>query len=118
MGYFDTSSASALTNRTTIFYTGACLSSAFDTAEPSLSEAMLRNATGGALIYLGCSRYGWGAPDAPPASNTSTGGTSAYYMRKFLNNKLLDIGTAFSEHKKPLLSPRAITVPPAGSSLA
>ncbi len=107
-GSFGTSNASSLTNLTVIFYTGACLSGGFDSGEPSLSEAMLRNASGGALVYLGCSRYGWYSPDTPPASNTSTGGTSANYMRKFLElvfkNKMLDIGTAFSEHKKAYAS--------------
>ncbi|MBT3193361.1 MAG: DUF2341 domain-containing protein [Verrucomicrobia bacterium] len=50
--------AEALTGLTAFIYTIACHSGAFD-KETSLGESFLRNAAGGALAYLGCSRYGW-----------------------------------------------------------
>lgn len=102
-GYFTSSYANQMTNLTVIFYTGACLSGGFDSGEPSLSEAMLRNPNGGSLIYLGCSRYGWGQTDAPPADSGSTGGTSPAYAgvfwQKIFASKLLMVGKAFAEHK-------------------
>lgn len=95
--------ALALTGQTVIVYTMACNSGGFDAAEPSLSEGFLRAVNGGALVYLGSSRYGWGSPDAPPASNYSTGGTSCSWMRKFLDlvirDGILRIGDAFFRHK-------------------
>ncbi len=81
---FNTSNASSLTALTAFFRTGACLSGGFDAGEPSMSEAMLRNPNGGALIYLGGARYGWGWPDPPPASDTTYGGPSDQYMQDWL----------------------------------
>ncbi|MBU1694065.1 MAG: hypothetical protein KKC51_08895, partial [Verrucomicrobia bacterium] len=102
-GDFDTTDATALTNKTLFVYTDACLTGAFDTDEPSLSEAFLRNATGGALAYMGCSRYGWGEPDAAPASNTSDGGPSTVYAYKFYKrlyeSNNVTVGRAFAMHK-------------------
>ena len=42
-GNFSSSHAASLTGPTYIVYTIACLTGAFDAAEPSLSEAFLRN---------------------------------------------------------------------------
>jgi hypothetical protein len=83
-GNFGTANAASLTNLTAFFRTGACLSGGFDAGEPSMSEAMLRNPNGGALIYLGGARYGWGWPDEPPAENTTYGGPSAQYIQDWL----------------------------------
>ena len=102
--YFDDTTASQLTGETTIIYTMACLTGHFDgTTDPCLSEAFLRNPNGGALAYFGCSRYGWGMSDPPPASNTSVGGPSIDYSYKFYN-ELQNIGNAslgeiFTLHK-------------------
>lgn len=107
-GSFGTSDASSMTNLIVFAYTDACLTGGFDDGEPSLSEAFLRNASGGALIYMGCSRYGWGEPDASPASNTSDGGPSTVYGYKFYkrlhetSGRL--VGTAFAMHKADMVS--------------
>jgi hypothetical protein len=76
----------------------ACLTGHFDgTPEPCLSESFLRNAQGGALVYMGCSRYGWGSP------GSYSGGTSLNYAYKYYeqlySNRQATIGTAFAEHK-------------------
>jgi hypothetical protein len=106
-GTFSSSSASALSGRTTIIYTIACITGHFDgSTDPCLSEAFLRNEDGGALAYFGCSRSGWGSPDSPPASNTSTGGPSLEYAYKFydqlLNSGQDILGQVFSQHKASL----------------
>ncbi len=89
----------------------ACLTGGFDEGEPSLSEAFLRNASGGALVYLGCSRYGWGDSDSPPASNTSKGGPSCEFMRKFLQivfgDGISNVGQAFYDHKAAFIASSA-----------
>jgi len=65
--YFVSSSASGLTNQTRqgMVATMACITNAFDgssgyTTDPCLSEAFIRNPNGGAVVYHGSSRYGWG----------------------------------------------------------
>ncbi|MBN1515698.1 hypothetical protein JXA32_03920 [Candidatus Sumerlaeota bacterium] len=75
---FDTNDAFACTNssKPAIITTIACLTGAFDSAEPSLSEAFIRS-EGGAVAYMGCSRYGWGSP------GSSLGGTSFNYNYSF-----------------------------------
>ncbi|MDD2237493.1 MAG: C25 family cysteine peptidase, partial [Kiritimatiellae bacterium] len=101
-GSFSSSHAAALTNLQALVYTMACLTGAFDTADPSLSEGFLRNANGGALAYMGCSRYGWGSP------GSYSGGTSISYADKFYDQvftKLRNhIGIAFAEHKLAMAS--------------
>lgn len=103
-GSFTASNASALNNRTAIVYTDACLSGAFDdTTDPCLSEAFLRNANGGALVYIGCSRFGWGTPDGSPADSNSDGGPSTQYGYKFYQRLHgsgdISVGEAFATHK-------------------
>ncbi len=117
---YSTTQASAQTGLVAFVYTDACLTGAFDedgvksygitvdagtseeytyTSEPCLGEAFIRNANGGALVHMGCARYGWGEPDyldSDPedtdydgyytkctASNTSDGGPSTVYAYKF-----------------------------------
>jgi len=109
-GSFDENDALALTNKSLITYTDACLTGGFDsgTYEPCLSEAFLRNANGGALAYIGCSRYGWGEPDSSPASNTSDGGPSTVYAYKFYKrlhqSNTVTVGMAFAMHKADMAS--------------
>ncbi|MGQ9661526.1 MAG: C25 family cysteine peptidase, partial [Kiritimatiellia bacterium] len=102
-GSYGTSSAGALSGLTAFIYTIACSTGGFDAGEPSLSEAFLRNGSGGSLAYFGCSRYGWGSPDSPPASNYSRGGTSmeyAYqYYEQLLSSGEISLGVIFSLHK-------------------
>ena len=68
-GGFSTSNASNLTNsdRQGILVTIACLTNAFDTegpvvSDPCLSEAFLRNPNGGAVAYYGGTRSNLGYP--------------------------------------------------------
>lgn len=96
-GSFGSGSAAALTNTTAIVYTMACLTGGFDGAEPCLSEAFLRNPNGGALVYMGCSRFGWGSP------GSYNGGPSFDYeyafYKQLYNVKRSTAGIAFAEHK-------------------
>lgn len=61
---FDVEDAMNLTNQTSgIVMTNACNVNAFDLAEPSLSEALLRNPRGGCVAFFSSSRYGFGNPE-------------------------------------------------------
>ncbi|MBN2841676.1 MAG: hypothetical protein JXM68_01210 [Sedimentisphaerales bacterium] len=57
--------------------TMACLTNAFDLTQSSLSEAFLRTRDGGAVSYIGGTRYGWGWP------NSSSAGVSLQYNQTF-----------------------------------
>ncbi|HXK49300.1 MAG TPA: C25 family cysteine peptidase [Clostridiales bacterium] len=75
--YYNSSNASSLTNtQCGIVVTIACITNAFDCdaaatsancnggpymSDPCLSEGFLRNPNGGAVGFLGSSRYGWGS---------------------------------------------------------
>jgi hypothetical protein len=121
---YTISHAAAQTSLTAFIYTDACQTAAFDEdglngdstitcdvgtkdeytyySEPCLGEAFIRNPDGGALVHMGCSRYGWGNADyleedpnttededlyhfyiACTASNYSDGGPSTVYAYKF-----------------------------------
>ena len=119
-GEYSSTQAAAQTALTAFIYTDACMTAAFDedgfktygitvdqgtsfeytyTSEPCLGEAFIRNANGGALVHMGCSRFGWGEPDYQngdnltedsegyfnkcTASNTSDGGPSTQYAYQF-----------------------------------
>jgi len=85
-----------------IICTIACITNAFDgwiygDGYVSLSEGFTRNPNGGAIAYVGSSRYGWGN------SGSATGGPSFTYQRTFyeklLGEGLYTLGEAFTEHK-------------------
>jgi PKD repeat protein/murein DD-endopeptidase MepM/ murein hydrolase activator NlpD len=65
-----------------VIYTIACHTNAFDNdkmhAEPCLSESFIRNPQGGAIAYIGSSRYGWGY-----AGESRATGASFNYARQF-----------------------------------
>ena len=108
-GSFSSSNAAALTGLVAILYTEACLTGHFDNKETALSEAFIRNGNGGAINYIGCSRYGWGSPDSPPASSSSSGGPSASYAYQFNNIMFASpygttIGSIFAQHKAAKIS--------------
>ncbi|HRT05089.1 MAG TPA: C25 family cysteine peptidase, partial [Kiritimatiellia bacterium] len=120
-GSFDSTDASSQTGLTAFVYTDACLTGHFDknsnkidgytyTTEPCLGEGFLRNTRplGGALAHMGCARYGWGEPDAAPASNTSDGGPSTVYAQKFYTRMYettnRTLGVAFAMHKADMIS--------------
>ena len=93
VGYYSSNGALAQTNtKLGIVVTIACITNAFDcdaTAtsancdggpymlDPSLSEGFIRNPNGGAVGYLGSSRYGWGSGD------TADHGVSFQYNDQF-----------------------------------
>ncbi|MCG8470929.1 MAG: C25 family cysteine peptidase [Desulfobacterales bacterium] len=103
---FGTEAASQLTAPVAFIYTTACLTNHFDgPSDPSLSEAFIRAPKGGALAYIGSSRYGWARQDIPPADPTSTGGASLAFAKKFYQlflssqKEAATIGEAFYQHK-------------------
>ena len=145
---YSTTQASAQTGLVAFVYTDACLTGAFDedgvkssgitvdvgtsdqytyTSEPCLGEAYIRNTSGGALVHMGCARYGWGTPDTSSgtsavdsdgcytnytATATSDGGPSTIYAYKFYkrlyesaavsSNRTL--GAAFAMSKADMIS--------------
>ena len=120
-GEFYNTDAASMTGMVAFIYTDACLTGHFDkssdsidgysyTTEPCLAESFLRNANvlGGALAYMGCARYGWGEPDAAPASNTADGGPSTVYAYKFYKRMYettnRTVGVAFAMHKADMVS--------------
>ena len=125
-----------MTGMTAFVYTDACLTGHFDknsntidgygyTTEPCLAEGFLRNTRplGGALAYMGCARYGWGEPDAAPATNTADGGPSTVYAYKFYKRMYETsephagpgLRHAQGRHGQPVAAP---TIASAGSSSA
>ena len=102
-GSYTTTEASTLNNRVVLVYTDACLTGHFDgSPEPCFSEGFLRNANNGTLIYIGCSRYGWGNP------GSWDGGPSTVYAYKFyqrlLQPRSVTVGQAFAQHKADMAS--------------
>ncbi len=118
-GYFRSSAASSLVNQDHqgIVYTMACNTNWFDsTTDPSLSEAFIRNPGGGAVAYIGSSRYGWGYSSLTPTNIYY--GSSMQYAEQFFKMLYYDedllgstngsadpsmfdkrIGAVFSSHK-------------------
>ncbi len=76
-GYFDRADASALTNETEqpVLYSIGCWPAAFD--KDCIAERFLENPNGGAVAFIGNSRYGWGSPGNPGY------GYSDLYMARF-----------------------------------
>lgn len=67
-GYLDRSGAAALTNgaRQPIVYSIGCWPAAFDLENDTcIAESFMRNPNGGAVAFIGNSRYGWAAPGNP-----------------------------------------------------
>jgi hypothetical protein len=101
---FSSTSASSLSGMTAIISTMACLSGGFDqSSDPCLSEAFLRNGDGGALAYMGCSRYGWGYTFPDDNGGPSSDYVEAFYEQVF-ENEVLDIGQAFAASKASMIS--------------
>ncbi|TET34916.1 MAG: hypothetical protein E3J72_12330 [Planctomycetota bacterium] len=104
-GNYHTDNASVQTNdgQCGLVYTIACVTNGFDSWTfgddnmNCLSEGFTRNPNGGAVGFIGSSRYGWGVP------SSSLGGSSFDYNRvfyeKLLGEDLYHLGEAFAEHK-------------------
>jgi hypothetical protein len=85
-------------------YTIACLSNAFD-KEPCLSESFIRNPNGGAVSYIGCSRYGWDYAE-PMVHGPSFQYADRFYYNLFVGNPSESgntVGAVFSAHKYDLV---------------
>ena len=82
-GSYSSSHAASATNagKYTNIVTMACITNAFEmsygSSDPCLSEAFIRNPNGGAVSYIGGSRYGWGYADF------TSNGPSLQYDRMF-----------------------------------
>jgi len=84
---FSATDAFSLTNQGTegIIYTIACYNNAFDdpNPDPCLSEAFVRNPNGGAVAFIGSSRYGWGNSAPEVTFGTSFQYASQFYQQLF-----------------------------------
>jgi len=66
-----------------LIYTMACNTNMFDgSVEPALSEAFIRSPNGGAVAYIGSSRYGWGYAN----ESEDDPGTSLQFSREFMRD--------------------------------
>ncbi len=94
--YLDGEASSQVNDKQyTLIYTIACDTNCFDSY--CLGEAFTRNADGGAIAYIGCSRYGWGD------QGSYLGGRSYMLNRTFyvklLGENLYHLGEAYTAHK-------------------
>lgn len=96
-GYLDRADASALTNGTEqpLLYSIGCWPAAFD--KDCIAERFIENPNGGAVAFIGNSRYGWGSPGNPGY------GYSDLYMASFyemvFQNDLKSAGEALAAAK-------------------
>lgn len=79
-----------------VIATMACSTNAFDLIEPCLSEAFIQKPAGGAIAYLGSSRYGWGY------KTLNKLGASFQMNSKFFTNLFDNVSIHFSEIVKLL----------------
>ncbi len=106
-GSFTSSHALALDNIPGTVITIACITNAFDpevsgASDPCLGEGFIRNPDGGAVVYIGCSRYGFGD------YGMNTHGVSFQYNDRVFKHMLQDtfnhrIGSAFTQSKIDLV---------------
>ena len=91
--FFNADYAMLLSNRVDFVYTVACYTGGFDMAEPSLSEGFLRS-RGGALGYIGCSRYGW---DYNMCAYGTGSGSSDWCLTGILRGQSLQYAVEFQK---------------------
>ncbi len=89
-GPINASNAPQLYGPTNFWHTGACLTGGFDIREPCLSEALLRNPNGGAIVYMGNSRLNWGGIAQE---------LNEEFLRFVTEQEITNIGEIFYEHK-------------------
>lgn len=83
---FSSHDAGKLSNEAMgLMLTNACDVSAFDSIDPCLGEALLRNPEGGCVAFFGSARYGFGNPE-----KTSYLGSSLQYNATFLEKLFSD----------------------------
>ncbi len=95
---FVSSYATSLTNtgKEGIVYTMACNTNGFDhsSIDPCLSEAFIRNANGGAVAYIGSSRFGWGWGNLSDNLGPSFQYASQFYKQLFTGSLSSGSGNA------------------------
>ncbi|MBN2564734.1 MAG: T9SS type A sorting domain-containing protein [Candidatus Eisenbacteria bacterium] len=88
-----------LTNdgREPIVYSIGCWPAAFDLTEDCIAERFLQNPHGGAVAFIGNSRYGWASPGNPGY------GYSERFMQRFygalFTDRILNLGAALATAK-------------------
>jgi hypothetical protein len=98
-GYLYRSHADALTNELEqpVVYSIGCWPAAFDLSQDCMAERFVRNAHGGAVAFIGNSRYGWAAPGNPGY------GYSERFMQRFYRalfvDRLVNLGAALAAAK-------------------
>jgi len=96
-GYLDRADASGLTNalRQPLVYSIGCWPASFD--KDCVAERFLENPNGGAVAFIGNSRYGWGSP-GNPGYGYSDRFMAAFYRQLFLKGQH-HAGTALAAAK-------------------
>jgi hypothetical protein len=85
--------------RFSLIYTIACLTAHFDgSIDPCLGEAFIRNTSGGAVAYMGASRYNWGEY-GPQITDDPAHMFAATYFENLFNTSQKTVGGVFSAHK-------------------
>jgi hypothetical protein len=98
-GYLTRSQVDALTNEheQPLVYSIGCWPAAFDLPEDCIAERFIRNPHGGAVAFIGNSRYGWASPGNPGY------GYSERFMQQFYKVLYVDgitsVGAALATAK-------------------
>lgn len=89
--YFSSTVNNIAESNPIVIVTMACNTNAFDNDEPCLSEAFIRKAKGGAIAYLGSSRFAW------ESATFNNLGASFSINKKFFSNLFTGVSNHFSE---------------------
>ncbi len=101
-GRFQNAHAAAVTNLACFITSVACLTAHFDgTNDPCLAETFLRN-TGGALVYHGCARLGWGE-GYPDYYGGPSPAYAIQYLRRLFDGSCTSFGAAYALGKIPFI---------------
>ena len=96
---FAADSPNGYTNIVTI----ACITNAFDKTDACLGEAFIRDENGGAVSYIGGSRYGWGNSSSTTAHGSSMQYDRAIYKMLFNEECAHNVGVSFAEAKQSMI---------------
>ncbi|NIO02233.1 MAG: T9SS type A sorting domain-containing protein [Candidatus Latescibacteria bacterium] len=96
-GFLMIADADALSNyaKFSIFYSIGCFPAAFD--DDCIAEHFINNPGGGAVAFVGNSRYGWGSP-GNPLYGYSDRFDQEFFEQLFVNNSI-HLGTAVAASK-------------------
>lgn len=95
--YLGLGNASGFTNggRIGTVYSTGCWANNFEDYQ-CIGEAWVQNSTGGAIAFIGNSRYGWYNPGN---MNTLSNRYDRYFFRSIFDQGHTKLGAAFSDHK-------------------